>query len=112
MYDTALLADTFRVIFRPAKNGTGLMCRLPSGKVAFPSRYFWNQRPPLAYEIWLVRSCGETEHVAYVKPLQRLAEAPLGQSRPAHVATAATIGAVTVWQTLGRLFRRSSRRPT
>ena len=33
-------------LFRPARNGTGVICRLPSGKVAFPSRFHWNQPPP------------------------------------------------------------------
>ena len=68
--------DTLRVCFVPARNGSGVICRLPSGKVAFPSRFYWKQPPPQPYEVWLVRPCGETDHVGYVKPLERLAVAP------------------------------------
>lgn len=75
--------DTLRVCFVPARHpardprgGSDVICRLPSGKVAFPSRQYWNQPPPQAYELWLVRPCGENARVGYVKPIQRLAEAP------------------------------------
>jgi hypothetical protein len=98
--------DTFRALFRPARNGSGLICRLPNGKIAFPSRYFWNQKPPQPYEIWLVRPCGEADRVAYVKPIQRLAEAPLGQSQPARVATAGLLGLTDLWVALCKLFQR------
>lgn len=67
---------TLQVVFRPARNGTGVVCRLPSGKIAFPSRFYWNQPDPQPYEIWRVLPCGETERVGYVKPLERLAAAP------------------------------------
>ncbi len=73
--------DTFRVCFVPARNGSDVICRLPSGKVAFPSRHFWNQPPPQPYELWLVRACGETASVGYVKPIQRLAEPPFRDTR-------------------------------
>jgi hypothetical protein len=98
-------ADTFRAVFRPARNGSGLMCRLPNGKVAFPSRYFWNTQPPQPYEIWSVQFCGETDCVAYVKPLQRLAEAPLGQSKAARIATRGLLSIATLCTTLARLLR-------
>ncbi len=71
---------TLQVVFRPARNGTGVVCRLPSGKIAFPSRFYWNQPDPQPYEVWLVLPCGETERVGYVKPLERLAVAPFGNS--------------------------------
>jgi hypothetical protein len=81
--------DTFRVCFVPARNGSDVICRLPSGKVAFPSRYYWNQPPPRPYEVWIVRPCGEIARpavsgaasVGYVKPIQRLAEAPFRDTR-------------------------------
>lgn len=65
--------DTFRVIFRPARNGSGVMCRLPDGKVAFPSRYFWDQEPPGEGETWLVRLAGQGASVGYVRPVRRIA---------------------------------------
>ena len=73
--------DTLRVCFVPARNGSDVICRLPSGKVAFPSRFYWNQPPPRPYEIWVVRPCGETASVGYVKPIQRVAEAPFRDTR-------------------------------
>lgn len=75
------MEDTLKVVFRPARNGTGVICRLPSGKVAFPSRLYWNQPPPQPFELWLVRPCGETASAGYVKPIQRLAEAPFQDTR-------------------------------
>jgi hypothetical protein len=75
------MEDTLQVVFRPARNGTGVICRLPNGKIAFPSRFYWNQPPPQPFEIWAVRPCGETASVAYVKPIQRLAEAPFRDTR-------------------------------
>jgi len=85
--------DTLRVCFVPARNpakdprgfGSDVICRLPSGKVAFPSRFYWNQPPPQPYELWLVRPCGETASVGYVKPIQRLAEAPFRDTRPGNL---------------------------
>ena len=73
--------DTFRVCFVPARNGSDVICRLPSGKVAFPSKYYWNQPPPQPYELWLVRACGENASAGYVKPIQRLAEPPFRDTR-------------------------------
>ena len=74
-------SDPLRVCFVPARNGSGVICRLPSGKVAFPSRFHWNQPSPQPYEVWLVRPCGETDRVGYVKPLERLAGAPFQDTR-------------------------------
>jgi len=73
--------DIIRVCSVPARNGSGVICRLPSGKVAFPSRFYWRLPPPQPFEIWLVRPCDETDHVGYVKPLERLAEAPFRDTR-------------------------------
>ncbi len=75
------MEDTLQVVFRPARNGTGVICRLPNGKIAFPSRFYWNQQPPQPFEIWTVLPCGETASVAYVKPIRRLAEAPFRDTR-------------------------------
>ena len=33
------IPDTLRVCFVPARNGTDVICRLPSGKVAVRSRF-------------------------------------------------------------------------
>ena len=100
---------TYRVVFRPARNGTGVNCRLPNGKIAFPSRFHWNQATPQAYEIWEVVECGGYPSVGYVKPLRRLAEAPLGQSQSARVATAGLLGVVSL---VSRLLRWPTRRIT
>ncbi len=75
------MEDTLQVVFRPARNGTGVICRLPNGKIAFPSRFHWKQAPPQPFEIWTVLPCGETASVAYVKPIRRLAEAPFRDTR-------------------------------
>jgi hypothetical protein len=100
---------TFRTVFRPARNGRGVLCRLPNGKVAFPARSYWNAPPPQPYEVWFVRLCGETASVAYVRPLLRLAEAPLGQSQPARVVTSGLLSMVMFYATtlvrLRRLLR-------
>lgn len=96
--------DTLRVCFVPARNparsardGSDVICRLPSGKVAFPSRQYWNQPPPQPYELWLVRPCGETARVGYVKPIQRLAEAPFRDT------SAGRFGNSLLWR-LGRFL--------
>jgi hypothetical protein len=75
------MEDTLQVEFRPARNGTGVICRLPNGKIAFPSRYHWQAPLPQPFEIWAVLPCGGTASVAYVKPIQRLAEAPFRDTR-------------------------------
>ncbi len=106
---TTPLPTTYRVVFRPAKNGAGVNCRLPNGKIAFPSRFLWNQSAPQAYEIWEVAECGGYPSVGYVKPLRRLAEAPLGQSQSARVATAGLLGVVSL---VSRLLRWPTRRIT
>ena len=104
---------TYQVVFRPARNGSGVICRLPSGKIAFPSRYFWRDAAPQAYEIWEVAECGGYSSVAYVKPLRRLAEAPLGQSKSAQMATEGLIGIAACASAVIRLFQqpRHARRP-
>ena len=79
------MEKTLQVVFRPARNRTGVVCRLPNGKIAFPSRYHWKQPPPQPYEIWLVRCCGENASVGYVKPIQRLAEAPFRDTRAGRI---------------------------
>lgn len=105
--------DTLRVCFVPARNpvrdgqehGSDVICRLPSGKVALPSRLYWNQPPPQPYELWLVRPCGEiaspafsgADYVGYVKPLERLAEAPFRNTR------AGRLGNSLLWR-LGRFL--------
>ncbi len=98
------MEDTLQVVFRPARNGTGVICRLPNGKVAFPSRYHWKQAPPQPYEIWTVLPCGETTSVAYVKPVARLAEAPFRDTR------AGRIGNSLLWR-LGRFLALLVRLP-
>lgn len=106
------MEDTLQVVFRPARNGTGVICRLPNGKVAFPSRYHWKQAPPEPYEIWTVLPCGEiappavpgAASVAYVKPVERLAEAPFRDTR------AGRIGNSLLWR-LGRFLALLVRLP-
>jgi len=93
------MEDTLQVVFRPARNGSGVICRLPNGKVAFPSRYHWKQAPPRPFEIWVVRPCGETASVAYVKPIQRLAEAPCRDTRAGRLGNS-----LLLW--LGRFLAR------
>ena len=97
--------DTLRVCFVPARNpardgrgrGSDVTCRLPSGKVAFPSKYYWNQPPPQPYELRIVRPCGETASVGYVRPILRLAEAPFRDTR------AGRFGNSLLWR-LGRFL--------
>jgi hypothetical protein len=95
-----------RVVFRPARNDAGVNCRLPNGEIAFPARFYWRDAAPQAYEVWEVAECVDDPRVGYVKPLRRLAEAPLGQSAPAHVASAGLLAAVTLVKLAGRLLRR------
>jgi hypothetical protein len=64
--------------------GAGVICRLPSGTRARPSRLYWNQPAPRPYEIWLVRPCCDAPE--YVKPLRRLAAAPFPNTMPGRVA--------------------------
>ena len=107
--NAATPASTYQVVFKPARNGTGVNCRLPDGKIAFPSRFYWRDPAPQPYEIWEVAECGGYPTVGYVKPLRRVAEAPLGHSAPAHVATAGLVGLVGVVQALRRALRRPVR---
>lgn len=104
--NAATPAPTYQVVFKPARNGTGVNCRLPDGKIAFPSRFYWRDPAPQAYEVWEVAECGGYPTVAYVKPLRRLAEAPLGQSPAAQAATAGLVGLAGL---AGRLLRRLRR---
>jgi hypothetical protein len=78
--------DTFQVVFVPAHHASGVLTRLPTGKPAYPGPAW--RRPPLPYEIWLVRLVLQTSQVAYVSPVARVAEAPLGHGRVAHRVTA------------------------
>ncbi len=112
MNDTTTTPTTHRVVFRPAKNGAGVNCRLPNGKIAFPSRFHWNQAAPQAFEIWEVAECGGYPNVGYVKPLHRLAEAPLGQSQRARTATAGLISVVRMARLVSRLLHGSTWRIT
>jgi hypothetical protein len=76
------LERVFRGIFLPTRNGVGVRTRLPGGKIAFPSRYFWPPGArPQPYSIWLLRLVGETERVAYVAPVTKLADAPWPDTR-------------------------------
>ena len=91
----------YKVCFEPARRparkgrgaGTAVMAYLPGGKVAFPSGYFWRQRWPWPkpYEIWLVRLCGSTDRVAYLAPVERLAEPPFGPNRLGGLANASLV---------------------
>jgi hypothetical protein len=101
------IQDTLKVVFRPARNGTGVICRLPSGKVAFPSRLYWNQPPPQPFELWLVRPCGETVSVGYVKPIQRLAEAPFRDTRAGRLGNSLLLRLGRLLARLVGLWRRS-----
>jgi len=103
------MEDTLQVVFRPARNGSGVICRLPSGKVAFPSRFYWNQPPPQPFEIWLVRPCGETDHVGYVKPLERLAEATFRDTRAGRLGNSLLLRFGRFLATLVRLLRPQRR---
>lgn len=82
--------ETATVCFLPAGKGTpdawgaGVICRLPSGQRAHPSRLYWNQAPPQPYEIWLVRPCCDAPE--YVKPLRRLAAPVFRDAGVGHVA--------------------------
>lgn len=98
--------DALRVCFVPARNGSDAICRLPSGKVAFPSRFYWNQPLPRPYEIWIVRPCGETASVGYVKPIQRLAEAPFGDTRAGRLGSSVLLRLGRSLARLVALWRR------
>lgn len=109
MQNTATPAITHQVVFKPARNGTGVVCRLPDGKIAFPSRFYWRDPAPQAYEIWEVAECGGYPHVAYVKPLRRLAAAPLGQGQPAQAATEGLLRLAALAAAARKLFHRRRR---
>jgi hypothetical protein len=78
--------DIYQVIFTPAPHCARVWAWLPTGKPAYPSPTW--RRPPLPYEIWRVRLVLQTSQVAYVSPVARVAEAPLGHGRAAHWVTA------------------------
>jgi len=103
--------DTLRVCFVPDRNGSGVICRLPSGKVAFPSRFYWKQPPPQPYEVWLVRPCGETDHVGYVKPLERLAVAPFRNTGAGRLGNSLLLRLGRFLSALILLYRRLRRTP-
>jgi len=103
----AVPATVQQVVFRPAKNGAGVCCRLADGKIAFPSRFYWKDPRPQAYEIWEVAECGSYDRVGYVKPMRRVAAAPLGQTQAAHSATAGLISLAGLIRAARNLVRRA-----
>ena len=105
------MEDTLQVVFRPARNGTGVICRLPNGKIAFPSRYHWQAPPPQPFEIWAVLPCGETASVAYVKPIRRLAEAPFRDTRAGRFGNSLLLRLGRFLSALILLYRRLRRTP-
>jgi|GEM_PF-2883143 len=111
----------YKVCFEPARQparrgrgvGTAVMAYLPGGKVAFPSGYFWRNRWPWPkpYEIWLVRLCGATERVAYLAPVERLAEPPFGPTRLGRLANASLVRfARLISGPVALYYRRQGRR--
>lgn len=114
--DTEIYQVCFEPARRPAKQGRGagsaVMAYLPDGKVAFPSGYFWRRWPwPKPYEIWRVRLCGSTPRVAYLAPVERLAEPPFGPTRLGRLANAALVRfARLIAGPLRLYYRRQARR--
>jgi len=113
--------DIYKVCFEPARRpakkgrgaGTAVMAYLPGGKVAFPSGYFWRGRWPWPkpYEIWLVRVCGSTDRVAYLAPVERLAEPPFGPGRLGGLANASLVRfARLISGPVALYYRRKGRR--
>lgn len=114
--------EIYKVCFEPARRpakkgrgaGTAVMAYLPGGKVAFPSGYFWRGRWPWPkpYEIWLVRVCGSTDRVAYLAPVERLAEPPFGPGRLGGLANASLVRfARLISGPVALYYRRKGNRP-
>lgn len=114
--------EIYKVCFEPARRpakkgrgaGTAVMTYLPGGKVAFPSGYFWRGRWPWPkpWEIWLVRVCGSTDRVAYLAPVERLAEPPFGPGRLGGLANASLVRfARLISGPVALYYRRKGKRP-
>lgn len=112
----------YKVCFEPARQparrgrgaGSSVMAYLPDGKVAFPSGYYWRRRWPWPqpYEVWLVRLCGSTDRVAYLAPVERLAEPPCGPTRLGRLINAALLRGVRLIAGPVACYRRRKGRRT
>ena len=61
--------------------------------------------------IWLVRLCGATERVAYLAPVERLAEPPFGPTRLGRLANASLVRfARLISGPVALYYRRQGRR--
>jgi len=115
--DTEIYQVCFEPARQPAKQGRGagsaVMAYLPDGKVAFPSGYFWRGKWPWPkpYEIWRVRLCGSTPRVAYLAPVERLAEPPFGPTRLGRLANASLVRFARLIAGPLRLYYRRQARP-
>lgn len=95
----------------PTPDGPAVICRLPSGRVALPARLTWNQPPPRPFEVWLVRPCGESDDIAYVKPIRCLAATPFSASTAGTVANRLLLRLARPISALLVTVRRSGRLP-